>query len=69
MYALESVFYPKARYWDIMQQRIDARFIHADDYPEMAAYVGGDGSHVASEHISEFTRILMDVLRRPTVDQ
>ncbi|MFQ5609191.1 MAG: hypothetical protein ACE5F8_02865 [Woeseiaceae bacterium] len=63
VYALESVFYPKTHYWNLMQERIDARFIHADDYPQMAGFVGGDGSHIGTEHLSEFTKVLVDILR------
>ena len=37
-------------------------FIHADDFPEMQGYVGGDGSHVGSEHITEFTKVLTEIL-------
>ena len=63
VYAVESVFYPKARYWDRMQQQLDATFIHADDYPQMQGYVGGDGSHVGSEHSTAFTDILTRILQ------
>ena len=68
VYAVESVFYPKARYWDRMKQQIDATFIHADDYPEMQGYVGGDGSHVGSEHSTAFTGVLTRVLLAPGTD-
>lgn len=63
VYAVESVFYPKTRYWDRMQQQLNATFIHADDYPQMQGYVGGDGSHVGSEHSTAFTDILTRILQ------
>lgn len=61
---LESAFFPKSRYWDRMAQQLDAVFIHADDFPQMAAYVGGDGSHIDTSNIVEFTRELAEILRQ-----
>ena len=63
VYMLESVFFPRERYWAVMEQRLDATFIHADDYPEMANFMSQDGSHIDSEHIVEFTKLLAGVLR------
>ncbi len=50
-------------FWDIMEQRLDATFIHADDYPEMAGFMSQDGSHIDSQHIVEFTNVLAGVLQ------
>ena len=61
---IESAFFPRARFWDVMEQRLDANFIHADDYPEMAGFMSQDGSHIDSQHIVEFTNVLTDVLRK-----
>ena len=59
---LESVFFPRPAFWSLMEQRLDARFIHADDYPQLAGYMSQDGSHVDSKHIVEFTNVLSGVL-------
>jgi len=61
---LETAFFPRPVFWDVMEQRLDATFIHADDYPEMAGFMSQDGSHVDSQHIVDFTNVLMDVLRK-----
>jgi len=63
VYMLESVFFPRERFWAAMEQRLDATFIHADDYPEMAAFMSEDGSHIDSKYIVEFTKVLAGVLR------
>ncbi len=63
VYMLESVFFPRERYWAAMEQRLDATFIHADDHPEMASFMSQDGSHIDSRHIVEFTKVLVGVLR------
>ena len=61
---LESVFFPRPAFWGAMEQRLDARFIHADDYPEMTGFMSQDGSHIESQHIVEFTNVLIDALRQ-----
>ena len=63
VYMLESVLFPRERYWAVMEQRLDATFIHADDYPEMANFMSQDGSHIDSKRIVEFTNDLAGVLR------
>ena len=63
VYMLESVFFPRERFWAVMEQRLDATFIHADDYPEMANFISQDGSHIDSKRIVEFTDLLAGVLR------
>ncbi len=60
---IESVLFPRPTFWGLMEQRLDARFIHADDYPEMAGFMSQDGSHVDSQHIVEFTTLLIGALR------
>jgi len=63
VYMLESVFFPRERFWATMEQRLDATFIHADDYPEMLNFMSEDGSHIDSNHIVEFTHVFVGVLR------
>lgn len=63
VYMLESAFFPRERFWAVMEQRLDATFIHSDDYPEMANFMSEDGSHIDSKHIVEFTKLLAGVLR------
>ena len=62
--AVEHAFFPRARYWDVLEQSIDATFVHFEDYPELAGYVTEDGSHIRSEVSPDFTRALGDVLAR-----
>ena len=58
----ERETFPKEQFWNRMQQAIPARFIHADDYPELAGFMSADGSHVDSGRAAEFTRVLAQVL-------
>ncbi len=60
---LESAFFPRQVFWDVMEHRLDATFIHADDYPQMKGFMSQDGSHIDSKYIVEFTNILSSVLR------
>ena len=62
VYMLESVFFPRDRFWDEMEARLDANFIHADDYPQMSGFMSEDGSHIDSSRIVEFTGVLAEVL-------
>lgn len=62
--ALEGAFFPRAQYWGVLENNVDATFIHYTDYPELEGYMSEDGSHVASAHIVRFTRLLSDVLAR-----
>jgi len=61
---VENVFFPREKYWDLLEQNIDADFVHFDEYPELDGYLSGDGSHVDSKHNVAFTKALSDVLRR-----
>ncbi len=63
VWALESAFFPRARFWDVMEQRIDATFIHFEDYPKLTGYMSQDGSHIESTRVTEFTLELSRVLR------
>lgn len=55
--------FPRDRFWNEMQRHIDAQFIHFEDHPELEGYLDMDGSHIANEKASEFTRQLASVLR------
>ena len=61
---LESAFFPRERYWSVLENNVDATFIHYADYPELEGYMSEDGSHVDSAHIVRFTRLLSEVLAR-----
>lgn len=58
----ERQLFPEDRFWNEMQRKIDAQFIHFEDYPELEGYLSADGSHVAAEKASEFTAELAAVL-------
>ena len=61
---IETAFFPRTVFWDVMQDRLGATFIHSDDYPEMSSFMSQDGSHIDSKRIVEFTNVLSNVLRR-----
>ena len=61
---LEGAFFPRARFWSVLEEEVDATFVHFADYPELEGFVSRDGSHVDSSKIVEFTRQLGDVLAR-----
>ena len=63
VYLLESAFFPRDVFWDVMAERLDASFVHADDYPEMQGFMSQDGSHVDSARIVEFTNVLVAALQ------
>lgn len=64
VHLLESAFFPREAYWSVMEDRLDAVFIHADDYPEMGAFLSQDGSHIDSARIADFTRLLATVIEQ-----
>ena len=61
---VENAFFPRERYWDVLEQGVDATFVHFEDYPELAGYVTEDGSHIRSEASPAFTQALGNVLAR-----
>lgn len=62
--AIEGAFYPRERYWDILEQNVDATFLHFSEFPELDGYLSADGSHIDSNNSAAFTRVLSDVLMR-----
>lgn len=58
----ERQTFPKDRFWNQMERRLDVQFVHFDDYPELEGFLSADGSHVASEKAGEFTVRLASVL-------
>lgn len=61
---LEEELFPRNRFWGLLEENIDATFVHFADYPELAGFISEDGSHVDSGRILEFTDRLSDVLAR-----
>jgi hypothetical protein len=61
---LEREMFPYARFWGYMQDKLDAEFIHYEDYPALQGYLSVDGSHIASENSAGFTRALANVIRQ-----
>jgi len=62
--ALETDYFPREQFWDVLEKNVDATFIHYADYPELESFLSTDGSHIDSAHIVEFTEIFSDVLSR-----
>ena len=54
--------FPKSRFWNVMKNRIDATFVHFDDYPQLNGFLSNDGSHIDSNKAVEFTEQLALVL-------
>ncbi len=62
--AIEEAFFPRARFWRVLEENIDATFVHFADYPALEGFLSQDGSHMDSSKIVPFTRQLSDVLAR-----
>lgn len=62
--ALESDYFPREQFWDVLEKNVDATFVHYADYPELEGFLSADGSHIDSARIVEFTEIFSDVLSR-----
>ena len=60
---LEREMFPDERFWAYMQDKLDAEFIHYEDYPVLQGYLSVDGSHIASENSVAFTKALAGVIR------
>jgi hypothetical protein len=58
----EKQHFPANRFWDEMKRNINAKFVHFEDYPQLNGYLSADGSHIAAEKATEFTRQLAKVL-------
>jgi hypothetical protein len=61
---LEREMFPNERFWGYMQDKLDAEFIHYEDYPALKGYLSVDGSHIASENSAAFTRALANVIQQ-----
>lgn len=61
---VEGAFFPRKKYWDVLEAGVDATFIHYEEFPELEGYLSEDGSHVDSKDSAAFTRVLSDVLAR-----
>ena len=62
--ALETDYFPREKFWDVLEKNVDATFVHYADYPELEGFLSADGSHIDSVRIVEFTEIFSDVLAR-----
>jgi hypothetical protein len=62
--ALEGLFFPREQFWGVLEENVDATFVHYADYPELEGLLSDDGSHMDSANIVEFTELLSDVLAR-----
>lgn len=59
----ERRHFPKDKFWSEMKNRIDATFVHFDDYPQLSGYLSNDGSHIDSSKAAAFTEQLALVLK------
>lgn len=58
-----DIRYPKAMYWDRIEQWSGIPTIHFLDYPELSGYDCPDTSHLDATDASQFTRDLGKILR------
>jgi hypothetical protein len=56
--------FPHERFWGYMQDKLNAEFIHYEDYPALQGYLSVDGSHIASENSAAFTKVLANVIKQ-----
>ena len=63
MRAMENTYYPRAKYWDYLASRVEAPFIHFEDYEELAHFTCADGSHLNQHDAVRFTMALSSILR------
>ena len=64
VYQVEGAYFPRERYWNVLENSVDATFIHFEEYPELKGYLSEDGSHIDSKDSAAFTEALSDVLQR-----
>jgi len=62
--ALEAELFPREQFWNVLEDNVDATFVHFADHPELEGYVSKDGSHIDTAHMVSFTEKLNDVLDR-----
>lgn len=62
--AFERQHFPQEKFWNVMKNNIDARFIHFEDYPELDGYLSVDGSHIDAAKANAFTKKFAEVLQR-----
>lgn len=62
--AFERQHFPQEKFWNVMKQNINARFIHFEDYPELNGYLSVDGSHIDASRANAFTKQFAEVLQR-----
>jgi len=58
----EDERFPRTVYWDHFAHRIDARTIHADDYPGLHGMPCYDGSHMDMRDAGPFTEALAHII-------
>ena len=62
--AMERDSWPRRQYWDVLAERVDALFVHYEDYPALQGYRLPDESHLSFDEAVRFTRNLTRILIR-----
>ena len=66
--AMEQDSWPRQKYWDVLAERVDALFVHYEDYPALQGYRLPDESHLSFDEAVRFTRNLTRILIRKGFD-
>lgn len=60
----ERQHFPQEKFWNIMKQKINAKFIHFEEYPQLGGFLSVDGSHIDAASANAFTKQFAQVLRQ-----
>lgn len=59
---LDEEYYPKSKYWDLIQQTPGLTAIHFSDIKEMSSFTSPDSSHIDQKDTVRFTEVLFNYL-------
>ena len=68
VFELEQKRFPREKYWDALVAGSSADCLHFQDYPELAHYECPEGSHLAYQSATAFTKDLVTVIKREFPD-
>ncbi|MAQ91887.1 MAG: hypothetical protein CMM03_18685, partial [Rhodopirellula sp.] len=67
-YEFELQYYPRENFFDRIVKETGCLGIHFQDYPELRDFKCVEDSHLGVEQALDYTRQLINVLRREGVD-
>jgi hypothetical protein len=60
--------FPREKFWNVFARQTAARTINFEDYPSLAKFTCIDGSHLAAEDMTEFTKNLIHIIYKSDFD-